>query len=275
MQPRLGRIVAQASALEAPTFLPVGLGKMVAQALACGSGTRLKPSLRALLLLCALHPVNHAEVLDRIAVSVNQQVITESDLIRDLRVDAFIDQKPVDLSPEARRAAAQRLVDQILILKEAEESHLTLASPEDAPRLVAQQKSKYPPGAAGAPASEPRAAGAPAQGNDERYRAALAEFGITEADLSQHLLDGLRALRFTELRFRPEVQISDADLRDYYEKLAAGWRAGGRAPIPTFEESRAQIENLLTGERTMKALDDWLKMARASNRIQYREPAFK
>jgi hypothetical protein len=221
--------------------------------------------LGALILLCVLHSMTHAEVLDRIAVSVNQQVITESDLIRDLRVDAFIDQKPVDLSPEARRAAAQRLVDQILILKEAEESHLTLASPEDAPRLVAQQKSKYPPGAAGAPA----------QGNDEQYRAALAEYGITEADLSQHLLDGLRALRFTELRFRPEVQISDADLRDYYEKLAAGWRAGGRARIPTFEESRAQIENLLTGERTMKALDDWLKMARASNRIQYREPAFK
>jgi SurA N-terminal domain len=211
--------------------------------------------LGALVLLCALHSVSHAEVLDRIAVSVNQQVITESDLIRDLRVNAFIDQKPVDLTPEARRAAAQRLVDQILILKEAEESHLTLASPEDVARLVAQQKSKYP--------------------SEERYSAALAEYGITEADLSAHLLDGLRALRFTELRFRPEVQISDADLRDYYEKLAAGWRAGGRARIPTFEESRAQIENLLAGERTMKALDDWLKMARASNRIQYREPAFK
>jgi hypothetical protein len=220
---------------------------------------RLKPAPQrgaaALVLFCALHSVNHAEVLDRIAVSVNQQVITESDLIRDLRVDAFIDHKPVDLSSDARRTAAQRLVDQVLILKEAEESHLTLASSEDAAKLVEQEKSKY--------------------SNEGQYGAALAEYGITEADLSQHLLDGLRALRFTELRFRPEVQISDADLRDYYEKLAAGWRAGGRAPIPTFEESRAQIENLLTGERTMKALDDWLKMARASNRIQYREAAFK
>jgi hypothetical protein len=223
-------------------------------------GPRLKPGLQALGLFFALHSLNHAEVLDRIAVSVNQQVITESDLIRDLRVDAFIDQKPVNLSPDARREAAQRLVDQILILKEAEESHLTLASPEDGAKLVEQEKSKYSP---------------QVQNNDERYRAALAEYGITEADLSQHLLDGLRELRFTELRFRPEVQVSDADLRDYYEKLAAGWRAGGRASIPTFEESRAQIENLLTGERTMKALDDWLKMARASNRIQYREPAFK
>jgi hypothetical protein len=228
---------------------------MVAQALACGCGPGVKPRLQAFVLFCALHSINHAEVLDRIAVSVNQQVITESDLIRDLRVDAFIDQKPVDFSSDARRAAAQRLVDQVLILKEAEESHLTLASPEDAAKLLEQEKSKY--------------------SNEGQYGAALAEYGITEADLSQHLLDGLRALRFTELRFRPEVQISDADLRDYYEKLAAGWRAGGRARIPTFEESRAQIENLLTGERTMKALDDWLKMARASNRIQYREAAFK
>ena len=123
---------------------------------------RLQPRFpsRALLLLFALHSINRAEVLDRIAVSVNQQVITESDLIRDLRVDAFIDQKPVNLSPDARREAAQRLVDQILILKEAEESHLTLASPEDATKLVEQEKSKYSPGAASAPAQGPGAAGA-------------------------------------------------------------------------------------------------------------------
>ena len=82
-------------------------------------------------------------------------------------------------------------------------------------------------------------------------------------------------MRFTELRFRPEIQVSDADLREYYENLAANWRKGGRASIPTFEESRTQVEQLATEDRTIKALDMWLATARESNEIQYREAVFK
>src|SRR5437899_3021245 len=57
--------------------------------------------------------------IDRIAVSVGNQVITESELITDLRVTAFLDRRPVDLSSAAKRKSADRLVDQVLILKEA------------------------------------------------------------------------------------------------------------------------------------------------------------
>src|SRR5690349_15371603 len=78
-----------------------------------------------------------AETLDRIAVSVGQEVITESRVILDLRVAAFLDQKPVDLSAAAKRQSAARLVDQLLILREAVESHVTLPSVEATAGLVA------------------------------------------------------------------------------------------------------------------------------------------
>jgi hypothetical protein len=224
-----------------------------------GSGTEvprgLKPALRgpvAALLLCALA---HGEILDRIAVSIGGQVITQSAIIRELRVDAFLDRKPVVLSRDAKRKAAERLVDQILILQEAEESHLTLASPEDAAKMVEGEKSKFP--------------------SEEKYRATLAEYQITEKDLSEHLLDGLRELRFTDLRFRPLVEISDADVRAYYDKLASGWRDAGKGSIPSFEESRSQVEELLSNQRTMAALDQWLEATRAGKRIEYREAVFK
>jgi hypothetical protein len=207
----------------------------------------------ALFLLLPL--IARSEVLDRIAVTIGSQVITESDLIRELRVDAFLDRKPVDLSPEAKRKAAERLVDQILILQEAEESHVTLAPPEDAAKMVEEEESKF--------------------ASEDEYHAALAKYQITEKDLSGHLLDGLRELRFTDLRFRPVVQLSDADVRAYYDRLAAGWRNAGRSSIPTFEESRAQIEQLLSEQRTMAALDQWLEATRASKQIRYREDVFK
>ncbi len=164
----------------------------------------------------------HAEIIDRIAVTVDKQVIAESDVIRYLRVAAFLDRKPVDLSPQARRQAADRLVEQILILHEAAESHFTLPAQEDAPNLVEMQKPQF--------------------GNEDAYRAALATYQISEADLAEHLLSGLKALRFSDLRFRPEVQVTDPDL---------------------------------VNARIVQALDMWLQTARKQSHIEYREAAFK
>ena len=187
-----------------------------------------------------------AETLDRIAVSVGQEVITESRVILDLRVAAFLDQKPVDLSAAARRQSAQRLVDQLLILREAVESHVTLPSVEATAGLVA-----------------PYAA-------ESGYQANLKRYGISEADLGEHLLAGLRTLTFTDLRFRPDVQVSPEEIRSYYDKLPKS-----AAPAPSFEDSREQIEKLLLEQKVLDALDQWLAMARTAAKINYRDKAFQ
>jgi hypothetical protein len=191
-----------------------------------------------------------AETLDRVAVSVGQEVITESQVILDLRVAAFLERKPVDVSGAAKRKSAERLVDQLLILREAADSHLTLPSTEAAAGLVA-----------------PYAA-------ESGYREALERYGIAERDLGAHLMAGLRTLTFTDLRFRPDVQVSPEDVRSYYDKLATQ-PASAAGPAPTFENSRDQIEKLLVEQGTLDALDKWLAMARGAVRIQYRDKAFE
>jgi len=191
-----------------------------------------------------------AETLDRIAVSVGQDVITESKVILDLRVAAFLDGKPVDLSGAAKRKSAERLVDQLLILREAVDSHVTLPSVEATAGLIA-----------------PYAA-------ESGYQANLEHYGISEHDLGAHLLAGLRTLTFTDLRFRPDVLISPEDVRSYYDKLSRQPDTKG-APMPSFDESREQIEKLLVEQRVMEDLDQWLVMARSAANIRYREKAFE
>jgi hypothetical protein len=208
------------------------------------------------LCVLALAPLVFArgEVVDRIAVTVDKQVIAVSDLVRDLRVSAFLDRKPVDLSSAAKRASATRLVEQALILQEAAGSHYD-PLPQDASCHI-DPKSRYP--------------------SDQEYQAALAEYHITEAELAAHLQEGQRACEFTDQRFGPEVQISDQDLRDSYTSFAADWpRSHPGQPVPSFEDSRSQVEELLTGQRVLQKLDDWLKMARGERRIEYREAAFQ
>src|SRR5665213_498474 len=192
-----------------------------------------------------------AETLDRIAVSVGQDVITESKVILDLRVAAFLDGKPVDLSGAAKRKSAERLVDQLLILREAVDSHVTLPSVEATAGLIA-----------------PYAA-------ESGYQANLEHYGISEHDLGAHLLAGLRTLTFTDLRFRPDVLISPEDVRSYYDKLSRQPDTKGTPPIPSFDESREQIEKLLVEQRVMEDLDQWLVMARSAANIRYREKAFE
>lgn len=183
-----------------------------------------------------------AEPLDRIAVSIGNQVITESALVLDLRVSAFMDRSPVDLSPAAKRRSAERLTDQLLILREANESHLAL--PTSANTLLGDLRSQYGPD----------------------YSAALKSYGIQERDVEAQLLSGLIGLTFTDLRFRPAVQIPEEDLRAYYAKLTGEG---------TFEANRDKIEELLRRQRTSEALDQWLVTARAAARVQYREQVFR
>ena len=103
-------------------------------------------------------------------------------------------------------------------------------------------------------------------GSEQEYRSALAQAQIGEVKLSEHLLAGLRMLRYTDLRFRPEVQLSEAEIRAYYDKLA---------PTQTFDASRDDIEKLLIDQRTLQALDRWLGMTRSETPILYREAVFK
>jgi hypothetical protein len=190
------------------------------------------------------------DTLDRIAVTVGKEVITESQIVLDLEVAAFLDHKAADLTVAAKRASAERLVDLVLILREAEESRVTLPSTEAAKGLVA-----------------PYAA-------ESGYQADLQRYGISESDLAKHLLAGLQMLTFTNLRFRPDVMLSEQEIKSYYDKLVAKTPSAA-GPIPSLEDSREQIEKILTEQKVLEALDQWLVLARGTARIQYRDKAFQ
>ena len=207
------------------------------------------------ILIAVLVTALHAEILDRIAVTVGKHVITEGDILLDLRIAAFLDQKAVDVSGDQKRKTADRLVDQYLLLQEASTSRQVLPTAADARQLLDQVKAQY--------------------ATETEYRTALAHHGITEEQLSEHLLNGIRALRFTDLRFRPEVQLTDDDLHEYYDSMAAQWRRANTTQVPTFEASRDQIEKLLTDQRVTQALDRWLGTTRSETQILYKEAVFK
>lgn len=209
--------------------------------------------MRSLLLLLAT--LTAAQTLDRIAVSVDNAAITERQVLEEIRLTAFLSRQPPDLGPAARRAAAERLVDQTLLAREMNLSRLPRATAEEiAPELKLE---------------------AARSGSRESFLQELARYQLTEDLLARRLAWQVTVLRFIDFRFRPGVQISDSDLEARYRAFARDFRREQRREPPPFEQARADLEKLLTEERVNMALERWLGEARTDAAIRYREQVFR
>jgi hypothetical protein len=123
-----------------------------------------------------------AAVIDRVAVVVGTTVITETEVLQEARLEAFLNQSKLDLGPEQRKAAAERLVDQQLVRNEMSVGSYPKpaeAEVEDMLRRLRQEQF----------------------GGEAQYREALTKYGVTEDQVKNYLMWQLAAIRFTDLRF--------------------------------------------------------------------------
>jgi hypothetical protein len=192
--------------------------------------------MRALLLCFLAAFPAFAVIVDRIAITVGNKVITDSEIDLRIRLTAFENGEKPDFSPAARKVAADRLIDQKLVEREMDVGHY--------PRLKAEST---------APDTAAR---------DQ----ALAQYGLTPTDLEQDLARQADLLNFLNLRFRPSVQVSDRDIRQYFDKQ----NPSGSGPV-TLNDMRARIEQRIAGQRADAEMETWLKDQRKGTKIVYLE----
>jgi hypothetical protein len=197
-----------------------------------------------------------AVLLDRIAIVVDNHPIKDSDIDRDIRIAALLNGDRVDASAAARKQAANRLIDQALIRREIEIAAFPPAKPEETDQMVEQLRKQR-------------------LGSDAVYRAALEQYGVTDAQLRRQLDWQITVLHFVELRFRPAVQVSEEDIQDYFDQHQADLRQHAGAEPLTLAGVHDAIEQQLTGERVNQQFFAWLDETRKSARIQYLEPELK
>lgn len=211
----------------------------------------------AIIAICCGAALLPAEIIDRIAVSVGNRAITVSDVERQLRVSAFLSGVKPDLDLENRRKTAEAMVDQRLVSRELETARYPEPEPTEIDELFAEFKSKYFP-------------------NDADYRAALAEYGITEAEVREQLLSQRRWLSFVGVRFRPAVQVSEQEVAEYFDKtVLPAARAANPGATFTLDEFRDQILAKLTGDRVDQQMGQWLADMRGRVEIVFHEGAFQ
>jgi hypothetical protein len=211
--------------------------------------------LAAVVLLCA---AASGEVIDRVAVSFGHEVVTLGAIRRQLRMSAYTSGKPPEDTPEARRAAAERLIDQALVKREMELSRYTPIPMADVAKNVEEYREKL--GLA-----------------PERFAEELARYGFSTDEFVNEIYWQATLLRFVQFRFSPSVQVSEDEIQEYYEReylprLRA--MAPGQEP-PPLAEVRERVTGILASQKENAALEQWLRQGRQQARIRYHEEAFQ
>ena len=209
------------------------------------SGPACVARLRLPLLIALLTTLASATVIDRIAVSVGNRVITASDIDRQIRVAAFLDGVPPQFTSARKHATAEAMTEQKLIQLELTNSRYPLPDPAELLPVIELFKKQH------------------FNGDQQQYLAALAAAGITEADFKELLLWQRTLLLFIQVRFETGVQLTSEDVDQYFQNTV---RPAAEAARPgqtvSLEDYRDQIEHTLTGQRADKEMDAWLRDVR-------------
>src|SRR5882757_3238740 len=208
------------------------------------------------LLLCSalVVPVSAGQIVDRMVANVNGHVLLQSDWEEELAYEAFVNgRSPDSFTPEERKAALDRLIDQELLREQVRPSEPT---PADEIGARVKEVRKLHPEAA----------------TDDGWRAALQRCGLTQADLEQRLGESIQLMRLVEARLRPSIQIDQKAVESYYhEQLLPELKKAGSREV-ALPEVFGHIRNLLAEQRLNQLLHGWLASLRSASRIQTPQP---
>jgi len=213
-----------------------------------------RAALAVALVLASFALCARAEVLDRIVATVNRHAILESEQDEAVRFECLLNGRPLqDVTSTERAATLQRLIDQELIAEQVRTSSFVPATPEAIAGRVRELRQTVP-----------------AWKTDDGWRAALAAYGLSEADVEERMAVQVNLLRYLDARFRPEIHIDRRAMENYYrERLLPEMRGAGWSDVP-FEQVAPKIEQLLIEQRLNELQDRWVRGLRLQGEIQVR-----
>ena len=140
---------------------------------------RRSSTLSAVLWLLALSV--HAEIVDRVAIAIGHDAITESQIEEEIRVVDLLNHAPVQINLASRRRAARQLIEQHFVTRETEVSHFPAPAEGEVKTYLQKVVDDY--------------------GGAKGLARALEQYGLARAVLEEHLTLQLRTLAFTRFRF--------------------------------------------------------------------------
>ena len=160
----------------------------------------------SVVLLMTLAPAAaHADIIDRIVAKVGNQIVTQSDVARTLPL--FVQMEAVDRrrlqTAEGRGSVARdvlgTLVDNEVLAEQAKRLGISV-SEEEVQQHIGEQRSRM-------------------RLEEESFRAALAEQGITVEDFADYVRAQLLRVRLIQSEVLPKIAVSDGEVEAMLQRL--------------------------------------------------------
>ena len=205
-----------------------------------------------LLTMASASAVFAAEVVDGVVASVNRQPILRSDWDDAVRFEAFMQQKKLgDVTDSDRVLALRHLIDRQLLKAQMGDTSYMQPKDDALQQDIDKVRRQVPNGT-----------------NDDAWQKLLTDYGLTEAELKQHLRIEFQTMNFIEVRLRPNVHVPEEDVEAYYrEQLIPDLQKNGGSVI-ALTDVAPRIRELLTQQRMDEMLDVWLHNLRQQADIQ-------
>ena len=177
-------------------------------------------------------PPAPADLIDRVLAVVAGQVIMLSD-VRGVMQLGLVDTAG---ARDAQSAALTQLIERQLILAEVDRYVVEEPTPDAIERRLVRVRAIF--------------------SSEAQFGEALAEAGLSDADLRQIVRDDIRIDAYLDQRFAAAVQPTDEELLTYYRRHEGDFTQGGR--IVPFADVRETVGSRLAAERRQELIADWV-----------------
>ena len=196
---------------------------------------------------------NAQQVVDQVLTSVNDDIITRTDLLWSIAIDPKAPSPVGPVGADLLRQKLDVMIDERLIAQEAARIPSTDIAQEEVDKMrtaiIASFKS------------------------EAEFRQRAGSVGLTPQKIDELLRQRILIDRFVDFRFRSFVLATEQEIKRYYdEHLAADVRKAGAVP-PPLDQVRDKINDLLKQEKINTEIDKWLSAARQrAEVVQLAEP---
>ncbi len=201
-------------------------------------------------------------VLDRVVANVDGQAILASDVDDEMRFSALQPEfePPSDRTPQK---ALNRVIDRALIDQQRSlQPGIAVISQKEVDDAVADIRKQIP---VTAEIDCETAAG---------WQAFLAAHGFTPKEVEERVRERLGILKFIDVRFGVATQVTNDDVRKYYDQVLVPELKKNNAEAPAFRTVAARIREILRQQQVSSMIDVWLKNLRAEGQIQILDSAY-
>ncbi|MBN1270841.1 MAG: hypothetical protein JXB26_01090 [Candidatus Aminicenantes bacterium] len=183
------------------------------------------------------------EIVDRILAVVEDEVITLTDVRIVEEFELFSESLPN--GEERRKIILEKLIDQKLVLRMAEEEFYVRGEEVDAFLRRLAQKMGY-----------------------ETVNRKLESFGLAWDDLRKYIREEIAFQEIIAQKFKKSVVISLKEIESYYTKVYLSLQKGKNEPILPMMEILDVIESVLRDEKTKEQVREWISSLREKAEIQ-------